>query len=198
MDFETTQSAVPRWKGKRPYQQIPFQFSVHRLGRTGKLQHMSFLDVSGKDPSLAFAKALLAACGNQGAIFVYNASFEQARIRELAERYPRLAAGLKAVNDRVVDLLPIAREHYYHPSQEGSWSIKAVLPAMCPDLDYAELEGVKDGGMAMEAYAEAIAAETTPARKAEIERQLTAYCALDTYALVRLWSIFSGSTLKVV
>jgi hypothetical protein len=198
MDFETTQSAVPRWKGTRPYQQIPFQFSVHRLGRTGKLQHMSFLDLSGNDPSLTFANALLAACGNQGAIFVYNASFEKARIRELAERYPRLAAGLKAVNDRVIDLLPIAREHYYHPSQEGSWSIKAVLPALCPDLDYAVLEGVKDGGMAMEAYAEAIAPETTSARKAEIEKQLTAYCALDTYALVRLWSIFSGSTLKVV
>ena len=96
----------------------------------------------------------------------------------------------------MVDLLPIARAHFYHPSQKGSWSIKAVLPALCPDLKYADLDGVQDGGAAMEAYLEALAAQTTPARKAEIEKQLLAYCALDTYALVRLWAAFTGNTLK--
>ena len=197
MDFETTQFVVPIWKGTRPYQQIPFQFSVHRLSRTGKLEHRPFLDLSGEDPSLGFAKALVAACGNTGPIFVYNAGFESARIRELAERFPRLGASLRALLDRIVDLLPVARDHYYHPNQEGSWSIKAVLPSICPDLDYANLDGVQNGGMAMEAYAEAINAGTTPERKAEIERQLNAYCALDTLALVRLWSAFSGSKLVV-
>lgn len=197
MDFETIQFAVPIWKGTRPYQQIPFQFSVHRLSRTGKLEHRSFLDVSGEDPSLAFAKALLAACGETGPIFAYNASFETSRILDLATRFPRLAPGLKTLAERVVDLLPVARAHYYHPDQEGSWSIKAVLPSLCPDLDYAQLDGVQNGGMAMEAYAEALAATTTLERKAEIERQLTAYCALDTLALVRLWSAFSGSKLAV-
>lgn len=197
MDFETIQFAVPLWKGTRPYQQIPFQFSVHRLSRTGKLEHSSFLDVSGGDPSLGFAKALLATCGDKGPIFSYNASFEISRIQDLARRFPRLASALKAISDRVIDLLPVAREHYYHPDQEGSWSIKAVLPSLCPDLDYAQLEGVQNGGMAMEAYAEAIAAITTPERKVEIERQLIAYCSLDTLALVRLWSTFSGSKLKI-
>lgn len=197
MDFETIQFAVPIWKGTRPYQQIPFQFSVHRLSRTGKLEHQSFLDLSGDDPSLGFAKALLAACGDKGPIFAYNASFEKSRILELARRFPRMAADLKALIERVIDLLPIAREHYYHPDQDGSWSIKAVLPSLCPDLDYAQLDGVQSGGMAMEAYAEALAGTTTPERKAEIERQLTAYCALDTLALVRLWSTFSGSKLAI-
>lgn len=108
-----------------------------------------------------------------------------------------MATALKALAERVVDLLPVAREHYYHPDQEGSWSIKAVLPSLCPDLDYARLEGVQDGGMAMQAYAEAIAPTTTRERRAEIERQLIAYCALDTLALVRLWSTFSGSNLMI-
>ena len=108
-----------------------------------------------------------------------------------------LRASLLALLDRIVDLLPVARDHYYHPDQEGSWSIKAVLPAICPDLDYADLEGVQNGGMAMEAYSEAIDASTTLERKAEIERQLHAYCALDTLALVRLWSTFSGPKLRV-
>lgn len=197
MDFETTQFAVPIWKGTRPYQQIPFQFSVHRLSRTGKLEHRPFLDLSGDDPSLEFAKALVAACDGTGPIFVYNASFEASRIRELAQRFPRLATSLRTLLDRIVDLLPVAREHYYHPNQKGSWSIKAVLPSICPDLDYADLDGVQNGSMAMEAYSEALDSGTTQARKAEIERQLHVYCALDTLALVRLWSTFSGSKLRV-
>ena len=197
MDFETIQFAVPIWPGTRPYQQLPFQFSVHRLSRTGKLEHRSFLDLSGKDPSLGFAEALLLACGDKGPIFTYNAAFERSRILDLAKRFSQLATALKALTERIVDLLPIAREHYYHPDQEGSWSIKAVLPSVCPDLDYGQLEGVQNGGMAMEAYEEAISPVTPPERRSEIERQLIAYCALDTLALVRLWSRFSGSKLAV-
>lgn len=192
MDFETVNPAVPVWAGTRPYQQIPFQFSVHRMSRSGRIEHEAFIDLSGNDPSKAFARALIAACGERGPVFVYNAAFERARLRELAERFPRRAAALRALDDRVVDLLPVARQHYYHPSQQGSWSIKKVLPALCPDLDYAGLDGVQDGGMAMEAYREAVAPHTSASRKAEIERQLLAYCALDTQAMVRLWSVFSG------
>ena len=196
MDFETIQFAVPIWKGTRPYQQIPFQFSVHRLSRTGKLEHREFLDLSGDDPTRAFAQALIADCGERGPIFVYNAGFEKKRISDLAEFFPDLAKALLALNERVVDLLPIAREHFYHPDQHGSWSIKAVLPAICPDLNYADLDGVQDGGAAMDAYLEALSPQTTAARKAEIEQQLLAYCALDTRALVRLWAAFTGNTLK--
>ena len=140
---------------------------------------------------------MLSACGERGPIFVYNAGFEMARIRDLAQRFPRLSEALLALNERVVDLLPVAREHYYHPSQQGSWSIKAVLPALCPDLKYGDLDGVQDGGMAMEAFLEAISPQTSAARKAEIEHQLLAYCALDTYAMVRLWAAFSNSSLNI-
>jgi hypothetical protein len=197
LDFETIQFAVPIWKGTRPYQQIPFQFSIHRLSRTGKVEQQVFLDLSGADPSKAFAEDLIAACGERGPIFVYNAGFETARIRELSERFPRLAKPLLALNERVVDLLPVARDHYYHPSQQGSWSIKSVLPALCPDLHYGGLDGVQDGGMAMDAFLEALAPQTSKTRKTEIEQQLLAYCALDTYAMVRLWAAFSGTSLKV-
>jgi hypothetical protein len=192
LDFETVQFAVPIWKGTRPYQQIPFQFSMHRLGRTGKLQHQSFLDLSGNDPSKAFAKALIAACGDKTPVFVYNAGFETARIRELSERFPRLKRSLLAINDRVVDLLRIAQQPYYHPSQQGSWSIKKVLPAVAPDLSYEALEGVQNGGMAMTKFLEALSPTTTQAQKDEIKKQLLAYCALDTYEMVRLWKFFSG------
>lgn len=192
IDFETIQFAVPIWKGTRPYQQIPFQFSSHRLSRTGKTEHTSFLDLSGKDPSKAFAEALIAACGERGPVFVYNAGFETARIRELGERFPRLRKSLLAINERVVDLLRIAEQRYYHPSQQGSWSIKKVLPAVAPDLRYDALDGVQNGGMAMGAFREAISASATESRKVQIEKQLLEYCCLDTYAMVRLWQFFSG------
>lgn len=192
LDFETAQLAVPIWPGTRPWQQIPFQFSLHKLDAAGRLEHQAHLDLSGHDPSEAFARALISACDGRQPIFVYNAAFETGRIRELAQRYTSLAPALTAIAERIVDLLPIAREHYYHPSQQGSWSIKAVLPAMAPDLSYDALSGVKDGGMAMTAYLEAIRSGTAPARKEEIRRELLDYCKLDTLAMVRVWQVLAG------
>lgn len=192
LDFETIQFAVPIWKGTRPYQQIPFQFSLHTLEESGKLESQAFLDLSGNDPSRAFAESLVDACGNTGAVFVYNAGFEGARIKELAERFPDLAPALLPIKERLVDLHPVTKANYYHPSQQGSWSIKAVLPAVAPDLSYEDLEGVQNGGMAMEAYMEAIHPDTSPERKAKINEQLLAYCGLDTFAMVRLWQFLAG------
>ncbi len=192
LDFETIQFAVPIWKGTRPYQQIPFQFSHHRLSRTGKLDHSEFLDLSGNDPSKLFAEALIAACDQSGPVFVYNASFETARVTELADRFPRLKRPLLTIAERMVDLLPVARRYFYHPSQQGSWSIKSVLPGITSDISYDKLDGVQDGGMAMTAYFEAIHPQTASERKEEIRRQLLNYCSLDTFALVRLWQHFTG------
>lgn len=192
LDFESIQFAVPIWAGTRPYQQNCFQFSLHTLSELGQLDHTEFLDISGGDPSEPFALALIAGCGASGPVYVYNAAFETTRIRELAARYPELCDALLAINSRVVDLLPIARNRYYHPSQQGSWSIKKVLPAVVPELQYDKLDGVQDGGMAMEAFLEAIHPSTKQERKSDIERQLLAYCKLDTYAMVRLWQVFAG------
>jgi hypothetical protein len=198
LDFETIQFAVPRWAGTRPYEQLPFQFSLHRLMPDGSLEQESFLDLSGADRTAAFAESLIKECGLRGPVFVYNAGFERGRMKELGVRFPRRRAALARLAERVVDLLPIVEAHYYHPSQEGSWSIKKVLPAMVPDLRYDQLEGVQDGGAAMEAYLEATSPTTDAERKSEIERQLLAYCGLDTYAMVRLWQVLAGrSNLKL-
>lgn len=192
LDFETVMFAVPIWTGTRPYQQIPFQFSLHQVSASGRLTHEEFLDLSGDDPTEPFANALIQACGRRGPIFVYNEAFEAGRISELAQRYAKLAPALQAINGRLVDLLPIARERYYHPAQQGSWSIKAVLPNAVPEMSYTNLDGVQDGSMAMEVYAEAIRPDTPAERKAEISKQLLAYCGMDTLALVRLWEFFRG------
>ncbi|MCA9450186.1 MAG: DUF2779 domain-containing protein [Candidatus Omnitrophica bacterium] len=131
-------------------------------------------------------------CGETGPIFAYHAGFEIRVVSELAEDFPQYESALRRIIDRIVDLKPIARKRFYHPDQRGSWSLKAILPAACPDLSYGSLKGIADGGAAMDAFREAVARETTIERREEIERQLLDYCHLDTLALVRLWELFRG------
>jgi hypothetical protein len=186
LDFETIGFAVPIWAGTRPYQQIPFQWSCHVETGSGTLEHVQFLDLSGADPRRACAEALLDTLGERGAIVAYHAPFERRVIAELAACFPDLANRLLAVRDRVVDLEPIVKLYYYHPAMKGSFSIKAVLPAIAPQLDYATLGEVQDGDMAQAAYLEAIRVDTPPARKARLERDLLDYCRHDTLAMVEV------------
>lgn len=105
---------------------------------------------------------------------MYYQAFEKGRIRELATMFPDLAPALEAILERVVDLLPTTRNHYHHPSMGGSWSIKTVLPAIAPDLDYSQLEHVQDGGGASEAYLEILDPATTEERRAALLEALRA------------------------
>lgn len=192
LDFETINLAIPKWKGTRAYQQIPFQFSLHLIeDESEDVIHREFLDLSGDDPSIPFAKALIDTCDDMGPIFVYNIGFESARIKELAARFPEFSDGLFTVNDRLVDLWPVAKKYFYHPSQQGSWSIKKVLPAMSEKYNYDELDGVKDGGMAMDAFAKAIHADTSTDEKKQIEQELLKYCEMDTMAMVEIFNYLS-------
>lgn len=186
LDFETIAFTVPIWEGTRPYQQVPFQWSCHIEQPDGALTHEMFLDLTGDDPSRAFAESMIRTLGTTGPIIVYNQAFEKARITDLAKRFADLAPTLMPLLSRVVDLLPLANTHYYHPNMQGSWSIKAVLPAIAPELDYANLEDVAGGTAAQDAYLEAIQPNTTSERKAKLENALRVYCHRDTEAMVRL------------
>jgi hypothetical protein len=156
------------------------------------LEHLSFLDISGGAPMRSFAESLIDAMGSDGPILVYNQGFENARIRELAIMFPDLAELLASLTERVVDLLPIARQHYYHPAMKGSWSIKAVLPTIAPELDYSTLAEVQDGGMAQAAFLEAIEPDTAEVRREDLRHALLEYCQLDTLAMVRLTHFFQA------
>ena len=192
LDFETANMTVPVWVGTRPYQQIPFQFSLHVVSKDLSIKHDGFLNISGEDPSRYFAEAVIEKCGKKGPIYSYNASFEKGILRALSERFGDLRSAIEEIIDRILDLLPVAEKHFYHPSQQGSWSIKKLLPAVVPELSYEELEGVKDGGMAIEVFTEAIAMGTSVERKKEIQKQLEEYCRLDTLAMVGIWKRFLG------
>ena len=193
LDFETIGFTIPIWAGTRPYQQIPFQWSCHIESTDGAIAHEMFLDLTGNDPSREFAQSLIDTLGKSGPIVVYNQGFEKGIMSALAVRFPDLAERLERVISRVVDLLPLAQEHYYHPSMKGSWSIKAVLPAIAPELDYAELGEVADGLGAQAAYREATHQDTSPERKAQLENALRKYCTRDTMAMVRILHYFCES-----
>ncbi|MEQ1802616.1 MAG: DUF2779 domain-containing protein [Gammaproteobacteria bacterium] len=189
LDFEAIDLAVPRWPGVRPYEHIPFQWSCHIERAPGVFEHAEFLDLSGEDPSRVFAAALAGTIDARdgGPIFVYNATYERLRLNELAERHPDVADAMHGYAGRLVDLLPLVRDHYYHPAMRGSFSIKKVLPVVAPDLDYGELDEVQEGTGAQVAYLyAALDPAVTPARRADLETKLRRYCQQDTWAMVEI------------
>ena len=184
-DFETIAFTIPKWAGTRPFQQIPFQWSCHMEDSDGRLTHYEFLDASGNDPRRACAEKMIEIMGDHGPVIVYNQAFEMRVINELAELFPDLSKKLLAMNARVFDLLPLMRKHYYHPDMYGSWSIKAVLPTIAPELSYDNLE-VGNGGDAQEAYLEITHPETPQESKIMLEDALLKYCEQDTLAMVKI------------
>ena len=185
LDFETISFVIPRWLGTRPWQQIPFQFSCHSEQLDGGVVHNHFLDLSGESPMAGFVETLRAAVGDKGPILVWNQAFEAGRLRDMADLFPEQAGAMRELIDRMIDLLPIYREHYYHPAMHGSWSIKRVLPTIAPELDYKDLH-IGSGGDAQLGYLRAISSETPTAEKEQIGRQLLDYCERDTEAMLRL------------
>ncbi len=189
LDYETIQAAIPLFDGTRPFQQIPFQFSVHVQETLGsELVHHEYLHKERTDPRRAFAERLIELCGDEGTVLVYNQAFEIARNNELARDFPDLAAAIKAINARVLDLLvPFKKRWLYHPNQNSSASIKAVLPTFT-DLSYDDLE-ISHGGEAMRQYGAFMAGDLNEALWSALWNDLTEYCKQDTYAMVMLLDV---------
>lgn len=183
LDFETIAPAVPRWIGTRPYQQIPFQFSLHLEQEDGTITHHGFLSCDGSDPRRACAEALVNMVPGDATVVAYYAPFERRVLRDLAAWEPDMAELLLAMAEATVDLLPVTRNNWYHRDQRGSWSIKAVLPTIAPDLDYSTLE-VKDGSNAQMAWLEAAEETCSELRREALADALKAYCERDTWAMV--------------
>jgi hypothetical protein len=191
LDFETIGPPIPVWAGTRPYQTLPFQWSCHIERAPGVMEHAEFLDLSGAPPMRALAEAMIADLEKEGPVLMYT-SYERSVIEGLAAMFPDLAGELHFVIDRLVDIHPVTRTNYYHPDMLGSWSIKAVLPTIAPDMDYTRLEGIQEGTAASLAYLEAIDPKTGVERKEEIRNELLKYCKHDTEAMVRLVAFFAG------
>ena len=186
-DFETVSFAVPA----RPYQPLPFQWSCHVESAPGVIEHREFLADGAGPPMRQCAETLLEALGDSGPVLVYT-SYEAGVLKTLAEMFPDLAPPLGAVIERLFDLHPLVKANYYHPDMLGSWSLKAVLPTIGAELDYAALGEVQEGGAASEAFVEIMAPETQAQRRAVLRQDLLRYCELDTLAMLRLSQALCG------
>ena len=190
LDFETMQLVVPQYPGTKPYQQIPFQYSLHYIEEPGgELKHKEFLAESGTDPRRAIAESLCRDIPMHTCVTAYNRGFECGRLNELALQFPDLATHLLNIRSNIQDLLtPFQSGYYYNRAMGGSFSIKSVLPALFPDdpsLDYHNLEGVHNGSEAMTIFPKI--KDMPPEEQAVARKNLLAYCKLDTYAMVKVW-----------
>lgn len=195
LDFETTyMTPVPLFDGTRPYQAVPFQFSLHVQDTPGgAVRHEFFLADDNTDPQPAFAEALLAAVPQTGDIIVWNRAFESRIIGELATSFPDKASKLLALNDRMVDLMvPFRRREFYHGLMNGSYSIKSVLPALIPGFSYDELE-IASGDVAATSWLRMIMSQDSGER-VKLRGDLLKYCERDTEAMVRILEVIQAES----
>jgi predicted RecB family nuclease len=187
LDFETIQPAIPRWDGCRPYDQIPVQLSCHVVNADGSTKHHAWLFDGDGDPRPAAARAILDACRGARTVTAYFSSFEKECIKLAAAAAPELADELLAIANTIVDLLPIVREHVYHPEFAGSFSLKKVLPALVPALSYSGMRIAEGETAQLELSRLMFEREgMSGEERAEIRAALLDYCELDTKAMVAL------------
>jgi hypothetical protein len=186
MDFETIMPAIPMYDENRPYQQIPFQYSLHlQKKKNGVPEHFEFLATPPDDPRPAFIKSLLNNLGDRGTILVYNKTFENCRLNEIARDFPEFSLLIEYVQERMIDLMvPFRRKHLYTPEMNGRYSLKAVLPALIPDLSYNDLE-IQEGGTASLTF-ESLYHDTDPESIRQKRENLLEYCKLDTLSMLKL------------
>ena len=184
LDFETFNPALPVYPMTRPYQVIPFQWSLHVQDAAGELSHHAFLHEGTDDPREAFALSLLETVAPEGDILVYSA-FEKTRTKELAEALPHYRDSLIALSERYVDLLQVVRANYYHPEFHGSFSLKTVLPALVPELTHGDLE-IQEGSVASLYFARMRKPDVEETERENLRQALLAYCERDTLAMVRV------------
>lgn len=189
-DYETFAPAIPVFNGFKPYQRIPFQFSLHVLREFGgELEHFEYLHEELSDPSEEVAELLEKYIEPQGTVIVWNKSFEAGVNRELGEREPKYKKTMERINGQLYDLMDIFKEqHYVHPKFRGSTSIKKVLPALISEveLSYKKL-GIKEGGQASNAWWQMISPGLNKSEKAQISKDLRIYCGVDTKAMYAIW-----------
>jgi hypothetical protein len=189
MDFETLGVALPRYAGMSPYDQIPFQWSVHIQRKPGaELEHHEYLADGSSDPRLEFVKTLCQVIGKKGSVIAYNSGFESGCLGSLAEELPQYKDEIGDIQARLWDLLPVIRAHVYDLAFRGSRSLKSVLPALVPDMSYDGME-VAEGNDAGLAWEKMVHAEAGSEERTRLRDALLAYCKQDTLAMVKLLEV---------
>ncbi|MFA6354922.1 MAG: DUF2779 domain-containing protein [Candidatus Paceibacterota bacterium] len=188
LDYETFAAGVPRFTGYSPFNQIPFQFSLHIVEKEDEEpKHFEFIYTEDKNPDEAFIKALEKYIPKTGHVLVWYKSFEMGRNKDLIDRNPEYKVFLEDLNSRIIDLMDIfTNQHFIHPKFKGKTSIKYVLPVLAPDLSYKALD-IKEGATASNTWNQIVTDGYSKEEALEKTKQLLTYCELDTFAMYRIW-----------
>ena len=198
LDFETIGFPVPEIIGTRPFEQVPFQWSVHVEYSADDIRQFEYLAIESFGNFDAMARALIAALPIEGPIFAYNASFEERVLVRLAELLPAHDGTLRGLAGRLVDLLPVTRCAYYHRDMRGSWSIKRVMPTIDARLGYEHLGEVQEGDGAQMAFLELRTENVDAERTRTLRQALLRYCRHDTWTMVVLRRFLCGQSIQMV
>ena len=200
IDYESYNVPIPEIEGTHPYQQLPFQYSLHIIREEGApLEHKEFLaEPDDNDFIRHFAESMVNDLSEDGSVIVYNKVFEESHVnKKLAEMFPDLKDEIYRINGNMVDFrVPFMNRDYYVKEMEGSNSIKYVLPALYPndpELNYDNLPMVHNGGEASEAFL-SLRDKSLESMHEDIKNGLLIYCKLDTYAMVKIWEKFKEVT----
>ena len=186
-DFETFDTVIPIYDKTRPYQKIPFQYSLHIQHQNGRIEHYEYLADGNSDPRIELLKTLKPIIEGKGDVIVYNKSFEKSVLEKLAIDFPENMEWIQDVINRLKDLAnPFRNFDYYNPSQKGSYSIKKILPAIT-GKSYSDLE-INNGAIASIKYFNSHINSKTMvdyiSDKEEIRENLLKYCGLDTEGMI--------------
>jgi hypothetical protein len=186
LDFETIGTAIPLFDETRPFQQVPFQFSLHIVrSKNAEPEHRQFLAEGTADPRPEFMRRLRDALPETGSVVSYNAGFETRCLKEGCELLPEFKPWFAKMKPRIVDLLlPFREFRYYHPRQNGSASMKAVLPALT-GKGYEHLD-IQEGNAASREFLRVTFGEVSKAERAKVRKQLEEYCGLDTEGMLAI------------
>ena len=187
LDFETFMTAIPIYDGTKPYQQVPYQYSLHSLqGEHPDLGHSEFLAPPNTDPRRPLVEKLVGDIPDNACVLAYNASFEKTILNQLADWFPEHRQALEGIIGNLRDLaVPFRNRDIYRWEMKGSYSQKMVLPALIPDMTYQGME-IGDGGMAMQGYFR-MCEGGDPAEMERFREGLLEYCRMDTLGMVRLY-----------
>ena len=187
-DYETLASLVPYFDGLRPYQQLPFQYSLHVLeSPDSELKHYEYLHRENSNPAQSLSETLKSHTGDQGSVITWNMGFEKSCNTLLGSLLPEFTSFYESLNERIVDLmLPFSNGMYIDKDFCGSASIKNVLPVLVSELSYKAL-GIQEGASAQRLWMEAVLDGKRDEQKQQILDDLVEYCKLDTLAMVEIY-----------
>ncbi|MDA9365708.1 DUF2779 domain-containing protein [Flavobacteriaceae bacterium] len=184
IDYETYASAIPRLDGLSPHKHLPFQVSIHTYTEDGILSHFEYLLDSMKMP-IEMLEEMQNFTGINGTFISWHASFEIGRNKDLIEWLPQFSNYLIYINEHTFDLETIFKKDYIDSRFHGSSSIKKVLPVLCPEIDYSDLD-VNNGTMALNTWGRMVLDPSFNEDIKKTRQHLLNYCERDTLAMVKI------------